>query len=178
MATHSSVLAWRIPWTEEPGGLQSIGSHTVRHNWGDLACTHKLSKNNVQKLTCLLNSVFCEATFTPWGLSNTAITLFPPEWLFFCCAMGCVGILVPQLRIEPVPPAVEAQIPNLRPCSTPPTLPETFVKHFQHTFTNSLFSDPKPKSYLCWLSYISYQIHQIMYVIWLLLLWTECLHLP
>ena len=29
-ATHSSVLAWRIPWTEEPGGLQSMGSHRVR----------------------------------------------------------------------------------------------------------------------------------------------------
>jgi len=32
MATHSSVLAWRIPWTEEPGRLQSIGSHRVGHN--------------------------------------------------------------------------------------------------------------------------------------------------
>ena len=32
MATHSSVLAWRIPWTEEPGGLLSMGSHRVRHN--------------------------------------------------------------------------------------------------------------------------------------------------
>ena len=32
MATHSSTLAWRIPWTEEPGGLQSMGSQTVRHN--------------------------------------------------------------------------------------------------------------------------------------------------
>ena len=30
MATHSSILAWRIPWTEEPGGLQSMGSQTVR----------------------------------------------------------------------------------------------------------------------------------------------------
>ena len=30
MATHSSILAWRIPWTEEPGGLQSMGSHRVR----------------------------------------------------------------------------------------------------------------------------------------------------
>ena len=37
MATHSSILAWRIPWTEEPGGLQSIGSHRVRYNWSDLA---------------------------------------------------------------------------------------------------------------------------------------------
>jgi len=32
MATHSSVLAWRIPWTEEPGGLQSMGSQRVRHD--------------------------------------------------------------------------------------------------------------------------------------------------
>ena len=33
MATHSSILAWKIPWTEEPGGLQSMGSQRVRHNW-------------------------------------------------------------------------------------------------------------------------------------------------
>ena len=33
MATHSSILAWRIPWTEEPGGLQSMGLQRVRHDW-------------------------------------------------------------------------------------------------------------------------------------------------
>ena len=32
MATHSSILTWRIPWTEEPGGLQSMGSQRVRHD--------------------------------------------------------------------------------------------------------------------------------------------------
>ena len=32
IATHSSILSWRIPWTEEPGELQSIGSQKVRHN--------------------------------------------------------------------------------------------------------------------------------------------------
>ena len=32
IATHSSILAWKIPWTEEPGRLQSIGSQRVRHN--------------------------------------------------------------------------------------------------------------------------------------------------
>ena len=37
MATHSSVLAWRIPETEEPGGLPSMGSHRVGYNWSDLA---------------------------------------------------------------------------------------------------------------------------------------------
>ena len=51
MATHSSVLAWRIPGTGEPGGLPSMGSHTVRHDWSDLAAaaashTHIFSQNN------------------------------------------------------------------------------------------------------------------------------------
>ena len=36
MATHSSILAWRIPGTEEPGGLPSMGSHRVGHKWSDL----------------------------------------------------------------------------------------------------------------------------------------------
>ena len=36
MATHSSVLAWRIPGTAEPGGLPSMGSHGIRHDWSDL----------------------------------------------------------------------------------------------------------------------------------------------
>ena len=37
MATHSSVLAWRIPGSAEPGGLPSMGSHRVGHDWSDLA---------------------------------------------------------------------------------------------------------------------------------------------
>ena len=37
MATHSSILAWRIPGMGEPGGLPSMGSHRVRHDWSDLA---------------------------------------------------------------------------------------------------------------------------------------------
>ena len=41
MAIHSSILAWRILWTEEHGGLQSIGSQRVGHDWNVLACTHR-----------------------------------------------------------------------------------------------------------------------------------------
>ena len=40
MATHSSILAWRIPWTEEPGRLQSIGSQGVGHNWMAFTYNH------------------------------------------------------------------------------------------------------------------------------------------
>ena len=44
MATHSSILAWRILWTEEPGGLLSMGSDRVVHDSSDLACMHALEK--------------------------------------------------------------------------------------------------------------------------------------
>ena len=33
MAIHSSIPAWKIPWTEEPGGLQAVGSQSIGHNW-------------------------------------------------------------------------------------------------------------------------------------------------
>ena len=42
MATHSSILPWKIPWTEEPGGLQSIGLQRVRYDRSDLAHMHAL----------------------------------------------------------------------------------------------------------------------------------------
>ena len=39
-ATHSGILAWGIPWTEEPTGLQSMGLQRVGHDWSGLVCTH------------------------------------------------------------------------------------------------------------------------------------------
>ena len=45
MATHSSVLAWRIPGTGEPGGLLSMGSHRVGHDWSDLAAAAGKNRN-------------------------------------------------------------------------------------------------------------------------------------
>ena len=41
MATHSRSLAWRIPWIEKPGGLQSMGSQTVRHNCVTITSLHR-----------------------------------------------------------------------------------------------------------------------------------------
>ena len=42
METHSSILAWRIPWTEEPGGLQSMGLQRVRYDWVTNTHTHTM----------------------------------------------------------------------------------------------------------------------------------------
>ena len=65
MAIHSSILAWRIPWTEEPGGLQSTGSQRVGHYWATslhfniLICPGILMENLMtsQKLTKGLNEL-------------------------------------------------------------------------------------------------------------------------
>ena len=59
MAAHSSILAWRMLWMEEPGGLLSIGLHRVGHDWGNLACMHAcIGKGNGNSLQyfCLENS--------------------------------------------------------------------------------------------------------------------------
>ena len=50
MTTYSSVLAWRIPGTEEPGGLLSMGSHRVGHDTSDLAATAAAREINVEWL--------------------------------------------------------------------------------------------------------------------------------
>ena len=45
MATYSSFLVWEVPWTEDPGGLQSTGSQRLRHDWSDLARIHAINQN-------------------------------------------------------------------------------------------------------------------------------------
>ena len=50
MATYSSVLAWRIPGMGEPGGLLSMGSHRVRHNWSDLAAATTQPSNIISNM--------------------------------------------------------------------------------------------------------------------------------
>ena len=74
MATHSSIPAWRIPWTEVPGGLWFIGLQRTRHDWNDLACMHvglgrRLSSplNLTQSLPCI--SVFSRILGTAGGPS-------------------------------------------------------------------------------------------------------------
>ena len=54
MATHSSVLAWRIPGTGEPGGLPSMGSHRVGHDWSDIAW---VLEKNTRGVKCLSHHI-------------------------------------------------------------------------------------------------------------------------
>ena len=54
MAIHSSILAWRIPWTEEPSGLQSTGSQRVRHNWAPNTSLHFIVEKKMATHSSLL----------------------------------------------------------------------------------------------------------------------------
>ena len=50
MATHPRILAWRIPWTEESGGLQSVGSQRVRHDWVTNTKIHRFRKAKLKQV--------------------------------------------------------------------------------------------------------------------------------
>ena len=58
-ATHSSILAWRTPWTKELGSYSPIGFQRVRYNWSDLACTHSSFVAPVPFNRVVLNSLSC-----------------------------------------------------------------------------------------------------------------------
>ena len=67
MAIHSSTIAWKIPWTEEPGRLQSMGSQTVRHNLAtSLSLSLYVSKREVSILYYLEQAFSTLALLTFW----------------------------------------------------------------------------------------------------------------
>ena len=71
-ATHSSIVAWRIPWTEEPGGSQSIGLQRVGHSWRDLS-------HSTHLLAVLILSIKCMFLLDEFLL----LSLFYPSFTFF-----------------------------------------------------------------------------------------------
>ena len=80
-ATHSSILAWRIPWTEDPGRLQSMGSHIVGHNWSDLSrMPTERGKPGVQTRILCPKTKYSTTLHThfplePWALATPMITV-------------------------------------------------------------------------------------------------------
>ena len=68
MATHSSVLAWRTPGMGEPGGLPSMGSHRVGHDWSDLAAAAAAALYSACMHICVLSHVWFFVT--PWTVAH------------------------------------------------------------------------------------------------------------
>ena len=69
MATHSSILAWRIPWTEEPDRLQSMGLQTVGHDWVTSTYRHIYVTENLAKLRLGWQGMSAKASLRKWCLS-------------------------------------------------------------------------------------------------------------
>ena len=89
MATSSRIFAWRIPWTEEPGELQSIGSQRVRHDWSNLARTFREGNGTPLQYSCLENPMDRGAWVgcSPWGREESDMT----ERLHFHFSFSCTG---------------------------------------------------------------------------------------
>ena len=122
MATHSSILAWRIPGTEEPSGLLSMGSHRVGHDWSNLAAVTICSDfgaprppRPTTKIKSLTFPSICHEVMGPdamilvfWMLSFKPIffTLLLPFhqealWVFAFCHKGGVICISKVVDISP-----------------------------------------------------------------------------
>ena len=75
IATHSTVLAWRIPWTEESGRLQSIALHRVRRDWSDLACIHSWTAGSIPKVFSKLPQGNCSSRMLSPDLHHWMVLL-------------------------------------------------------------------------------------------------------
>ena len=87
MATHSSTLAWRIPWTEEPGRLQSMGSQRVGHNWVTSLSFSFIHTHTHILLTLLFSNSVMSNSLWPHGLQHTRLPCPSPSTRV--CSSSC-----------------------------------------------------------------------------------------
>ena len=92
MATHSSILAWRIPGMGEPGGLPSMGSQTVGHDWSDLAAVSRFL--NLCHVYCYLLFVYVILYITLYCLNILLNNFFPLCFgsFYFCVVLHFIDL--------------------------------------------------------------------------------------
>ena len=126
MITHSSILAWRIPWTEEAGGLQSIGSQRVEHHWSAFACMREAHQRQAGS-----------------GQPTPHLTRPCPSELAHCFPSAALGVEISRIAGKPVPASpgtINPGPPALWPpgtynhcthrlCTVLPAAPGTFRWH-------------------------------------------------
>ena len=121
MATHSSVLAWRIPGTGEPGGLPSTGSHRVRYDWSDLAAAAAAA-------TMIAPFLWTEKLQLKVSLVQFKFSSVTQSCLILCDTMDCSTPGLPvhhqlpefaQTHVDWVSDAIQSSHPLLSPY--PPT---------------------------------------------------------
>ena len=124
MATHSSILAWKTPWIEEPGTLQSMGSHKVRRDWA-----HTCQTEAQWKEVACLKSYACWTTGSSCLMESVQFSsvqlLFATPWIAACQASLSISnsrslfmsiesvtpsshliLCQPLLLLPPIPPSI------------------------------------------------------------------------
>ena len=97
MAAHSSILAWKIPWTEEPGWLQSMGSQRVAHNWSCYAYPNQSARPiNLLLNYSLFHLILLSLAAPIYGilLSFGWITLVFPNWFACLQSIFCPAVIL------------------------------------------------------------------------------------
>jgi len=113
MTTHSSIFTWRIPWPEQPGSLQSIGSQRVVHDWSDLV-QQVMANSRLRAIYLLTPGSLCVPL--GWGIFSLSTDLF--DHLIICCAiypMHCIQqhpwpLLTKVPVATPLPPLWQAKM--------------------------------------------------------------------
>ena len=106
MKTHSSILAWEMPWTEECGGLHSMGLQRVRHDWSNLACTQNVKQNERKRIQTWLLVLHAFQFSLVQLLSH--VRLFETLWTAACQASLSITnfwSLLKLMSIESVMPS-------------------------------------------------------------------------
>ena len=107
MATHSSVLAWRIPGTGEPGGLPSIRSHRVRHDWSDLAAAAAALWIKIwwtffcKSVGLYVHMLFSFSKYS-WRIFKVVLTIYTPTSSnknFSCSVSSVTNIIIRPLDL-------------------------------------------------------------------------------
>ena len=125
MVTHSSVLAWRVPGTGEPGGLPSMGSHRVGHNWSDLAAAAASwvwvwnMKNLGAPNSTLVSTrnVICGEQGCGWGRGWGRRGVLE-EWAEFSTPGSLCGMIVLQRACQPHTPNMRIWCRSVSPPSS------------------------------------------------------------
>ena len=103
MATHSSVLAWSIPGTGEPGGLPSLGSHRVGHDCSDLAAAAAATRSSNRFIKCYLR---------PWGCPAGSEVKNPPARAGDADSIPGLGRFPWRKEWQPAPIFLALRIPQ------------------------------------------------------------------
>ena len=168
MATHSSVLVWRIPGTGELGGLPSMGSYRVGHDWSDLAAA-----------AAEMYSVFVWYKFLPFTLNNffssvqslSHVRLFVIPWTAACQAsqsihnsqsllkLKCTELVVPSNHLILCHPLLLAPsiFPRIRVSSSESLLHIRCPKYWSFSFSISLFNEYSGLISFDWLDLLAVQ---------------------